>query len=149
MTGWLKECLSGDVTEVNPFARKGTLGLLGREPRPSPLSDGRRRRCHPPPSAAPRGRCPSHVQAAARARPSWAGCPGDGGEPGLEHAPWTRESPLYRAPSPLFRPSRPRLTRRPARLATLLGPVPPTRAFIVVFGGSVHPSSNIPRFSLE
>ena len=49
MSGWLKECLSGDATEVNPFARKGTLGLLGREPRPSALSDGRRRRCHPHP----------------------------------------------------------------------------------------------------
>ena len=26
------------------------------------------------------------------------------------------------------------------------GPVPPTRAFIVVFGGLVHSSSNLPRF---
>ena len=33
---------------------------------------------------------------AARARPSWAGCPGDGGETGLEHGPRTRESGLYR-----------------------------------------------------
>ena len=103
----------------------------------------------PTPAASPPGRCPSHVQAAARARPSWAGCPRDGGETGLEHGPRTRESGLYRAPSPLFRPSRPRQTRRPTRVVTLLGPVPPTRAFIVVFGGLVHSSSSIPRFSLE
>ncbi|CAI9163147.1 unnamed protein product [Rangifer tarandus platyrhynchus] len=29
MTGWLNECLSGEATEVKPFARKGTLRFLG------------------------------------------------------------------------------------------------------------------------
>ena len=102
-----------------------------------------------PPTPSPRGRCPSHVQAAARARLSWAGCPGDGGEPGLERGPRTQESPIYRAPSPLFRRCRPRLTRRPARVVTLLGPSLPPAPSLWFLEAWFTPLATSPDFSLE
>lgn len=85
MTGWLKECLSGDLTEVNPLRAREHSDCWVESPG-QPLSDGGRRRCHPA-LRRPRGRLPGHVRRRRVRSPPGQGCPGDGGDPGVAALP--------------------------------------------------------------